>query len=548
MPPPSDARVDLARISDNRPMFANSPLRNRSFRWFYVGAVGTALGFTMLVTMAAWMMATLSTSELLVALVQSAATIPSLLFGLFAGALADLTDRRKVIMIAQSILSGASLLLALTTLTGLINPALLLIFTFLVGVGFAFYMPAQSARVNELVEPDELPRAVALGAVAFNVSRAVGPAIAGTIAAYQGSGLALLLSVLCFLPMFFGARVGSADISALPGVRETLLGSVGSGLRFARHSVAMRSLIIKNVSFAVCASAMWALLPVIARDQLDLGAGGFGLLYGMFGTGAVISALLMPRQLQRFSLNTVVGGHVLLWIVASAIVAASHIPAVAMVGAAGAGAAWVGVLASLGAGMQSTAPAWVRARAVALGLLSVQASLAFGSAAWGALAHAAGTQITVIAAAGAMLVLYGLNRRARVTLGSLDDVTPYAHLPDLQLSAEPMPDDGPVLVQVEYRIERQRRAEFMNLIGTIEPTRRRNGAYDWRVFRDLSEDGRFVERFIISSWAEYIRSRGRMTIADRELQNRVMQLQRSDTPIQVSRLLGVETDRRARRS
>ena len=141
-----------------------------------------------------------------------------------------------------------------------------------------------------------------------------------------------------------------------------------------------------------------------------------------------------------------------------------------------------------------------------------------------------------------------LPARARVTLGSLDDVTPYAHLPDLQLSAEPMPDDGPVLVQVEYRIERQRRAEFMNLIGTIEPTRRRNGAYDWRVFRDLSEDGRFVERFIISSWAEYIRSRGRMTIADRELQNRVMQLQRSDTPIQVSRLLGVETDRRARRS
>ncbi|MEZ5651707.1 MAG: MFS transporter [Burkholderiaceae bacterium] len=528
-------------------MFANSPLRHRAFRSFYVGAVGTALGFTMLVSMAAWMMTTLSTSELLVALVQSAATIPSLLFGLFAGALADLTDRRRVITIAQSILTGASLLLALSALFGLLNPWLLLGFTFVVGIGFAFYMPAQSARVNELVDSADLPRAVALGAVAFNVSRAVGPAIAGSVAAYQGAGMALLLSVACFLPMFIGVRGGGAQPPALPGVRETLLGSMGSGLRFARHSVAMRSLIIKNVSFAVCASALWALLPVIARDQLALGAGGFGLLFGMFGTGAVVSALLMPYQLHRYSLNTVVAGNVALWIVASAVVAASHIPAVAMAGAVGAGAAWVGVLASLGAGMQSTAPAWVRARAVALGLLSVQASLALGSAAWGALAHAAGTQIAVIAAAAAMLVLYGLNRRARVTLGSLEDVTPFAHLPDLSLSAEPMPDDGPVLVQVEYRIERQRRAEFMSLIGTIEPTRRRNGAFDWRVFRDLSEDGRFVERFIISSWAEYIRSRARMTIADRELQNRVMQLQKPGTPVQVSRLIGVEPDQRARR-
>lgn len=527
-------------------MLEHSPLRHPPFRWFYVGAVGTALGFTMLVTMAAWIMATLTPSELMVALVQSAATIPSLLFGLFAGALADLMDRRRVIQVAQIILLATTGALTAITLAGWLNPWLLLTFTFLVGIGFAFYMPAQQARVNELVASDQLPRAIALGAVAFNVSRAVGPALAGTVAAYSGSGQALLLSVICFLPMFFAVRIGSAAQSSLPGVRETLMGSVGSGLRFARHSPAMRSLIIKNVTFSVCASALWALLPVIARDQLGMGAGGFGLLFGMFGIGAVISALLIPRHLQRASLNTVVAANVALWIVASALVAASHMPWLAMIGAAGAGAAWVGVLASLATGMQSTAPAWVRARAVALGLLAVQASLALGSAVWGALASAAGTQLAVLSAAVAMLVLYALNRRVRVTLGSLEDVTPFNQLPDLSVHGEPMPDDGPVLVQVEYRIERERRAEFLGAIGSIEATRRRNGAYDWRVFRDLSEDGRFVERFIISSWAEYIRSRARMTIADRELQNRVMQLQKPGTPIQVSRLIGVDTERRPR--
>ncbi len=526
-------------------MLENSPLRERAFRLFYFGAVGTALGFTMLVTMAAWMMATLTPSEFMVALVQSAATIPALIFGLLAGALADLTDRRKVILIAQIILTVASGLLATITLMGWLSPWLLLGFTFCVGIGFAFYMPAQQARVNELVEGDALPRAIALGAVAFNVSRAVGPAIAGTVAAWSGSGIALLISMVCFVPMYFALGSRGKTEPPLPGVRETLLGSMGSGLRFARHSPAMRSLLIKNASFSLCASALWALLPVIARDQLYLGAGGFGLLFGMFGSGAVVSALFMPRQLKRFSLNTVVAGNVALWIVSSAVVAATHLPAIAMIGAAGAGAAWVGVLASLAAGMQSTAPGWVRARAVALGLLSVQASLAVGSAAWGVLARTAGTQIAVIAAAIAMLALYALNRRVRVTLGSVEDVTPTSQLPDLSLSVEPMPDDGPVLVQVEYRIERARRAEFLRRIGTIGPTRRRNGAYDWRVFRDLSEEGRFVERFIISSWAEYIRSRARMTIADRELQNQVMQLQKPGTPIQVSRLIGVETGRRA---
>jgi hypothetical protein len=326
---------------------------------------------------------------------------------------------------------------------------------------------------------------------------------------------------------------------ALPGVPERLLSGIQSGLRYARHSAAMRSLIIRSLNFSVCASAFWALLPVIARDQLGLGAGGFGLLSAGFGTGAVIGALSIPRQLQSRSLNKIVTSGVLLWTVAILLVAVSHITAIGIVGACCAGVAWVTVFASLSTGTQSTAPAWVRARAVAMNILAVQASLAIGSALWGALASAVGTGIALVGSAALMIALHLLNRRVRVAMGTDADVTPGVQLPDMAIAVEPLPNDGPVLIQIEYRVDPQNRKPFFRAIHAVETTRRRNGATSWRVFRDLAEDGRFVERYIITSWAEYIRLRSRMTMGDRKLLDRVEQFQREDVPIRISRLIGV---------
>ncbi|MGI8895942.1 MAG: MFS transporter [Casimicrobiaceae bacterium] len=520
--------------------FESSPLRHAHFRLFYFGSVGAALGYTMQATVAAWLMATLTPSALMVALVQTASTAPSLLFGLLAGALADIVDRRRVILVTQIVLLVATLLLGAATLAGLTGPATLLALTFLIGAGFTFYMPAQQASINEFVSRAELPRAVALGAVAFNVARAVGPALAGGIAAWLGSGNAMLASALFFTLMIVAVRRLRTREIAFPGVPERLFSGVQSGLRYARHSSAMRSLIIRNLSFSVCASALWALLPVIARDQLSLGAGGFGLLSAAFGVGAVVGALSIPRQLQRTSLNAVVTSGVLLWTVATLLIAATDVTAIALVGACGAGVAWVSVLASLSAGTQSTAPAWVRARAVAMNLVAVQASLAVGSVLWGALASVADTRVTLAASAVCMVLLYALNRRVRVEMGSEADVTPAVQLPDLAIAIEPLPDDGPVLIQLEYQVAPEQRDAFLRAVHAAEPTRRRNGATSWRVFRDLSQDGRYVERYIVTSWAEYVRLRTRMTMADRELQNRVEELQRPDVPVRVSRLIGVE--------
>jgi hypothetical protein len=195
------------------------------------------------------------------------------------------------------------------------------------------------------------------------------------------------------------------------------------------------------------------------------------------------------------------------------------------------------VLSSLSAGTQTAAPAWVRARSVAMNLIAVQASMALGSAVWGWLASLAGTRLALAAAAGAMLILLAVNRRVRVELGNEADVTPGMQLPDLAIAFEPLPDDGPVLIQIEYRIEPESVDRFMKAIHRVEAIRRRNGASDWLIFRDLGEEGRFVERFIIRSWAEYVRLRTRMTKADREMQDRVESLQHPEVPVRVSRLI-----------
>jgi MFS family permease len=523
-------------------LLQTSPLRHERFRLFYIGSIGTAFGYTMQATVAAWLMATLTPSALMVALVQTASTAPALLFGLVAGTLADIVDRRRVVLFTQVLLLTATVLLGGATLAGMIGPVSLLALTFVIGVGFTFYMPAQQALVNDLVPRAELSPAVALAAVAFNVARAAGPALAGGIAAWLGTGNALLASALFFVWMIVALRGWPAAVPAIPGIPETLLSGIRSGLRYVRHSPPLLALIVRNLSFSVCASALWALLPVVARDQLGLGAGGFGMLFGFFGAGAVAGALWLPRHLRQMALDTVVTAGHLVWVAAAVIIAVAPTVAVAIVGTCAAGAAWVTVLASLSAGTQSAAPGWVRARAVSTSLVAMQASLALGSVLWGALATAAGTRIALAVSAGVMLVLLALTRRVRVALGEEADVTTGVPLPEFAITAEPMPDDGPVLIQIEYMIDAQNRDRFLRAVYAIEPTRRRNGASYWRLYRDLEHEGRFVERFVITSWAEYVRLRARMTVAERRLQVRVRQLQRPDVPIRISRLIGVSPD------
>jgi hypothetical protein len=342
-----------------------------------------------------------------------------------------------------------------------------------------------------------------------------------------------------FVPMFVAMRRAPLREAPLPGVPERLISGAMSGLRFVRHSASMRAFVLRNLTFSVCASAFWALLPVIARDQLGLGAGGFGLLSASFGIGAITGAVSIPRLLSRQSMNAIVSQGGILWACTILIVALTGITELALLGAFCAGMAWVYVFATLAAGTQSSAPGWVRARAVSMNIVTTQGCLAIGSAVWGAVANGVGTHWALGVSAVLVVVLQWLYRRVRVEMGEEADVVPSARLPELAIASEPLPDDGPVLIQLEYRIDPANRDAFLKAIQQVGPTRRRNGATSWRIFRDLGEEGRFVERYVIASWAEYVRLRARMTMADSQLQQHAAALQRPGVPIRVSRFIGV---------
>ena len=510
------------------------------FRRFYVGSVSVALGYTMQATVAAWLMATLTPSALMVALVQTASTLPTLLLGLHAGALADMLDRRRIVLTTLWLLIGVTGLIGAAQIAGVLGPVALLAGTFLIGIGFTFYLPAQQSNINELVDRVDLPRAVGLGALSFNLSRAIGPALAGAVAAWLGTGSAFLASTLFFGVMIYVVQGWKRRAAPLPGVRDTMMSAIRSGLRFARHSPPMRALLIRSFSFSICAAAFWALLPVIARDQLGLGAGGFGVLSASFGIGAIGAALTVPRHLHRLSLNRVVTWGYFLWAGALLVMVVADSVFMAILSTAVAGIAWVMVLPSLSGGVQSTAPAWVRARAVAMSLVVMQASLAVGSVIWGWVASTWSLDMALSVSASLMLLMLALTWRVRVRMGEEGDVTPGMALPEMAIDTEPLPDDGPVLIQVEYCIEPRERAAFLEAIHRIEPIRRRNGASDWRVFRDLGEEGRFVERFVLGSWAEYVRLRSRLTMADQQTQEKVEAFLRPGEQIHVTRLISTK--------
>lgn len=522
-------------------VFQNTPLRHADFRLFYVGCICTAMGYTMQGTMAAWLMATLSSSAVAVALVQTATAGPVLVFGLIAGSLADNMDRRRLILATQAMMLLAVLVLGVTEYTHHLTPALLLLLTFVVGAGFAFYLPAQIASIQGMVTSEELPAATALNAVAFNASRAVGPAVAGALAAWASAGNALFASAMFFSVMMAIVYRWSPHPQAQVGPSEGLFSGVRAGMRFALHSSALRAMTARNLSFSLCASAFWALLPLIAKEQLKIGADGFGLLFAAFGSGAILGAWLAPRVMHRTSLNAATTWGALAWAAAISLIALVDVAGVVVACAAVAGAAWVTVLSSLSAGTQTMAPTWMRARAVSIYLVGTQAGLAIGSAIWGTVASLVGIRGALLASVAVLLAAYTLLRRTRVELGTEADVTPHPAVTELTVVFKPQPKDGPVLIQVEYQIEAHNHSAFLAAMEDVGPARRRSGAKDWGIFRDLSDDERFVERYIIESWADYLRQRERMTQADRARQEEAAQFQKAGVPTRLSRLIGVET-------
>lgn len=504
-----------------------TPLRQPAFRGLWTGSALYFTGNAMQVMAASWMMVELTGSSFLAALVQTAVFLPMFLLALPAGVLADTGDRRRLILTALLVQFAVVMLLALLAAVGWAGPALLLLFTFAAGCCTALMSPAWNTALADTVPREDMPQAITATSIAWNSARALGPSVAGFIFAAAGAGWVFAGAAASVVAMAQAVRRWPPAPHAktrLP--TERLWGGTLAALRYARYSPIILAQVLRTIAYAGAGSALWALLPAIAAQHLKMGATGFGFLMGCMGTGAVAAGLVLGKVRARMGLERLVAAGCLVFAGAMLVAAFVRVPVVVFVTLAFGGAAWMAVMATFNTATQSSAPPWVRSRAVALHTMSALGSFAIGSALWGAVSGVAGLPATLALAALALVGGVFLARGFPLRIGEFQEVTPGAAWAEVYMKDEPRPDDGPVSVEVSYRIRDGEAEEFLHAITQLRDSRRRDGATLWRVYRDLGDSSRYVERFIVASWADYLHQRARSTLADQELEARVREFLR----------------------
>jgi MFS family permease len=485
---------------------------------------------------AVWVLLELHQSPAVVALVQTAVALPVLLLGVPAGALADLIDRRRLLLATQGLMLAAAAALAVLTWTGSVTPAALLGLTFALGVGTALNGPAWQAVQPELVPAGEFPQAVTLGGASMNLGRAIGPALAGVIIAATGPGLVFLLNALSFLAVIGALAAWRPKPENHPGPPEQFDAAVRAGLRYAWHSHLVHYVLLRSGAFTLASAGLLALLPVYAKSQLDLGSGGLGLLYAAFGAGAAGSALLLPRIRARIGVDGVVVTGTAAAAVTLLALAFTRSPVPAALITFVAGAGWLLCLSVFNLAAQQVLPDWVRARGLALNLSVTAGATAVGSAAWGAVANVLGISGTFgwESLAVALTLLAGV--RWRFSPIATYDLSPASLAePDMPL-AVPV-GGGPVFVTVTYRVRPGAEDDFQEAMQPLGWSRRRTGAVRWSVLQHAESPGQFVEMFVVASWDEYLRQQSRRTAADAALDDRLRAFLRAGTEPDVERFL-----------
>lgn len=494
------------------------PLAYKWFRWLWIASVVSNIGTWMQNVGAAWLMATLAPSAVLVALVQTATNLPVFLLGMPAGAVADIVDRRKLLLITQGWMLAAAAVLGILTLAGATGPGTLLWLTFALGLGSTMNGPAWQAIMPELVPKKELPPAIALNSLGFNVARSVGPALGGLVVALIGAGAAFVLNAISFVGVMIVLYMWRRRPEHTPSSPETIGAAIWAGMRYIRFAPPMHAVLIRSGSFVISASALWAILPLIAKIELHSESSGYGFLLGCLGAGSIAGALIIGRLRQFLSPGVIVTSAVALYgLVNVALAYLANFASVAAVMLAG-GVAWMTANSSLNTAAQTSLPAWVRARALGVYLLVFQSSMAVGSAIWGGVASRFGLRTTMLIAGIALLIAAAATIRLRLTGLRELDTTPSYHWPEPPPLVERDPDHGPVLVTVEYLIDPERAADFALAMQAVRRIRRRDGASRWGLFEDAAAPGRYIETFVVDSWAEHLRQHERVTVSDRELE------------------------------
>jgi MFS family permease/quinol monooxygenase YgiN len=522
------------------PPSAWAPLRQPLFRALWIATLVSNIGTWVHEVGAGWLMVTLDPHPLMVSLVQAATALPIFLLALPGGALADIVDRRRYLIYTQVWMLVVVLALALTTALGWINAWGLLVFTFALACGAALNTPAWAATLPEIVPRAQLQSAIALNSLGINLARAVGPALAGVMVAAAGPQAAFLLNALSFIGVIvvLARWPRTPQPSTLPA--ERFSGALRAGLRYVREATALQYVMGRAAAFFIFASATWALLPLVARAAGG-GADTYGLLLAGIGAGAVGAALVMPSLRRRCSRDVLVRGATVVYAAATVGVALAGSLALLLPAVLAGGAAWLGLLSTLHVSAQTAVPQWVRARALSLYLMVYAAGMTGGAVLWGALAARWGVPAALLlAAAGGVLAMFAT---WRLTLGGEDGLAHSAPAALMRSTdhADIAPERGPVAVHVEYRIAPEDAAAFVAAAQGMERIRRRDGALSWGLFEDPEMPGRYVETFVVESWAEHMRQHHRGTAGDAPLFGQVRGFHRGDGPPRVTHWIAVNT-------
>ncbi|MFF3576054.1 MFS transporter [Streptomyces mirabilis] len=501
-----------------------APLAARVFRALWVAQLVSNIGSWMQTVGAQWLL--VGHGAALVTLVQTASSLPVVLLALPSGVLADRYDRRTVLLVAQFAMLAVSTALTVLAFADALTPELLLGLTFLLGCGTALMGPAWQAIQPELVERRQLGQAAALGAVNMNLARALGPAVGGAVVAAAGAGWVFAFNAASYLGIAAVLTLWRRPRTQAPTAQgEKLLTALHAGRRYVWYAPGVRRVLLRTLLFIPGGAALWSLLPLVASRSLGLGSGGYGLLLGAVGAGAVGGAFVLPAVRRALGANGTLAAGALVFAAVLAVLATTRLPWLAVGALLPAGLAWIGVLSTLNTALQTRLPGWVRARGLAVYLLVFQGGQALAAPLWGALADGLGLTVSLLVGSG--LLVAGAVSVRRWPLHGTDaiDPTPSDHWPVPPLLFEPGPADGPVLVSVAYRVGPGNRAAFTDCMDHVARSRRRTGALTWGLYQDGNDPDRFIENYLVASWAEHLaQHHGRTTATDRRHEERARRL------------------------
>ena len=515
--PPDLTGTTVQPGPDPTSLSAWAPLRSPVFRMLWGTWMAANICMWMNDVAAAWLMTSLTTSPIWVALVQSASTLPVFLLGLPSGALADILDRRRYFAATQLWVSVNAVILAALSLSGHLTAQMLLLLTFSNGIGLAMRWPVFAAIVPQIVSREQMSAALALNGIAMNLSRVIGPVLAGgLLAAFSPAVVFVLNALLAGLAFWLVLRwKNTPRASALPG--ERFMGAMRVGLNFTMQSPRLKLILLRIFLFFLQSTALVALLPLVARNLHGGGAGTFTVMMSCVGAGAIVAALYFPRWRQRFDRDQFVRLGTLTHAALSLLIVAVGelwvaLPAMVLIGMA-----WISVANSLTIAAQMAMPDWVRARGMSIYQMALMGGAAAGSLLWGQVASWADVQGAVMAAAVFGLLVWFLTRRLSVEGGVDVDYTPTPVGAASEPVSEVGPDEGPVMVTLEYQIDPARAKAFAEIMQRTRRARLRQGALSWGLFRDVALPGRYVEYFVDETWLEHRRRLERFSAFDAEL-------------------------------